>query len=81
MSTLGRNLYFYWDKYYTFSPFIQHVINQKKKMMKIFKAIFLENRNFNFKIKLPIIVRVDRKQKKTPRNICKRTLDKGFERD
>ena len=25
-------------------------------------------------------MRVDR-EKKTPRNICKRTLDKGFERD
>ena len=50
--------------------------------MKIFKAIFLENRNFNFfKIKLPIIMRVDRKRKKPPRNICKRPLDKGFERD
>ena len=26
-------------------------------------------------------MRVDRKRNKTPRNICKRTLDKGFERD
>ena len=26
-------------------------------------------------------MRVDRKRKKIPRNICKRTLDKGFERD
>ena len=26
-------------------------------------------------------MRVDRKRKKPPRNICKRTLDKGFERD
>ena len=26
-------------------------------------------------------MRVDRKRKKPPRNICKRSLDKGYERD
>ena len=50
------------------------------KYDKNFKAIFLENRNFNFLIKLPIIVGVDR-TRKNHLEIFARTLDKGFERD
>ena len=52
-----------------------------KKLMKIFKAIFLENRNFNFLNKTTHNCEGWSKTKKSPRNICKRTLDKGFERD
>ena len=52
-----------------------------KNMMKIFKAIFLENRNFNCLNKTTHNCEGWSKTKKPPRNICKRTLDKGFERD
>ena len=49
--------------------------------MKIFKAIILENRNFNFLNKTTHNCEVWSKTIKPPRNICKRTLDNGFERD
>ena len=42
---------------------------------------FLENRNFNFLNKTTHNCDGWSKTKKPPRNICKRTLDKGFERD
>ena len=52
-----------------------------RNMMKIFKAIFLENRKFNFLNKTTDNCEGWSKTKKTSRNICKITLDKGFERD
>ena len=53
----------------------------KHKKKKIFKAIFLENGTFYFLNKTTHNYEGWSKTKKPPRNICKRTLGKGFERD
>ena len=50
-------------------------------IIKIVGAIFLENRHFNFLNKTTHNCEGWSKTKKPPGNICKRTLDKGFERD
>ena len=52
-----------------------------KKYDEKFKAIFLDNEKFNFLNKTTHNCEGWSKTKKTPRNICKRTLDKGFEGD
>ena len=45
------------------------------------KPFFRKSKFKFFKIKLPNNCAGWSKTKKPPRNICKRTLDKGFERD
>ena len=53
----------------------------KKCDDNLLSHFFLENRNLNFFNKTTHNCEGCSKTKKTPRNICKRTLDKGFERD
>ena len=69
---------------FTLREFSGKISTNPKKYHENLQSHFLGNRNFNFFFsELPFILRADRKRKKkkAPRNICKRTLDKGFERD
>ena len=52
-----------------------------KKYDENLQSHFLENRNVNYLNKTTHNCEDWSRTKKPPRNICKRTLDKGFERD